>query len=227
MTKINQRKIKKDYFIGLKYKEIATKNNITINQLKNLILKNKWKRNNRSISQKGNKNAVGNKGGKGIEKGEKIALKTGEYEQIFTSVLNSDELQILNNYTEIDKKKELENEYIILTIRERRMLERIKKLQDTERDMYIAQIEKRNLKVSSIVSKSDEIETKTLVENTTEAIQRIEDALTRVQDTKRKCIDSLNKLNVNNTFNLNFVGTNNILASINNQLQYGGDEDAE
>lgn len=195
MAKINQRKIKKDYFEGLKYKEIATKNDITINQLKNIILKNKWKRNNRSFAQKGNKNAIGNKGGKGIEKGTKIALKTGEYENIFKDVLNEDELEFYNNSI-FDKRKELEDELKLLKIRAKRMMVRINKIQNTDKDLYIAQIEKRNTQTSKTIGKNNEVETKTIAENKNEALQKLEDGLTRIQEAIRRCVDSINKIDM-------------------------------
>ena len=62
-------KIKKDYKKGFKYNEIESKYNITHSKLNSLIRKYKWKRkSNKSKVQKGNKNAVGNKGGTGAPK---------------------------------------------------------------------------------------------------------------------------------------------------------------
>lgn len=191
---MNEKKIKKDYMAGLKYKDIETKHNITKSQLIYLIQKNKWKRkSNRSEALKKNKNAKGNKGGPGAEKGNKRALTTGEYENIFSSVLSEEEQNIFENYNIEDKATALLEEIKVLTIREVRMLNRIKKLQDKNSDMTINSISKTNYQNVSW-NKDNAVTTITHAENTTKAIQDIEDALTRVQESKRRCIESLNKV---------------------------------
>lgn len=189
---MNIEEIKKDYFDGLKYKDIQEKHDITYNKLLYLIQKNKWKRpSNRSKVQKGNKNAKGNKGGRAPKK-NKNAFKTGEYENIFSSLLSKEEEKLFNNFKIQDKKKALLEELKILTIREHRMFSRIKGLQEKNKDMTVQSISKTNTQNEHWTS--DTITTHTQIENTTIAIQRIEEALTRVQEAKRRCIDSLNKI---------------------------------
>lgn len=188
--------IKKDYMDGQKYKDIEIKHNITRSQLIWTIQSNKWKRkSNRSKIQKGNQNAKGNRGGKGTPKGEKRALKTGEYETIFDNVLTEEEKQIYNNYKIEDKKQILLEEFRILTIREKRMLTRIKKLQDTKKDMTISKLNKTDYKTTSSMEE-DSITTHTEAESIIDAIQRIEDALTRVQEAKRRCLETLHKIEI-------------------------------
>lgn len=193
---MNIKNIKKDYMSGLKYKEIQEKNNITNSQLIYLIQKNKWKRkNNRSQALKNNKNAKGNKGGPGAEKGNKRALTTGEYENIFSGVFSEEENDIFNNYKIENKKNALLEELKILTIRERRMLQRIQNLQEKNKDMTIESISKTNYQ-STQWNKENSTTTITHAENTTLVIQQIEEALTRVQESKRRCIESLNKVGI-------------------------------
>jgi len=193
---VNIRKIKKDYMSGLKYNEIQEKNNITKNQLIYLIQKNKWKRkSNRSEALKENKNAKGNKGGPGAEKGNKRALTTGEYENIFSGVLSEEENEIFNNYTIESKKDALLEELKVLTVRELRMMHRIKELSDKNKDMTIDSISKTNY-LNTQWNHQNSTTTITHAENTTIAIQRIEEALTRVQESKRRCIESLNKIGI-------------------------------
>ena len=193
---MNIKNIKKDYMSGLKYKEIQEKNNITNSQLIYLIQKNKWKRkNNRSEALKNNKNAKGNKGGPGAEKGNKRALTTGEYENIFSGVFSEEENDIYNNYKIENKKNALLEELKILTIRERRMLQRIQNLQEKNKDMTIDSISKTNYQ-STQWNKENSVTTITHAENTTLVIQQIEEALTRVQESKRRCIESLNKVGI-------------------------------
>lgn len=192
---VNKRNIKKDYMSGLKYKEIQDKYNITNSQLIYLIRKNKWKReNNRSKALKNNKNAKGNKGGPGAEKKNKRALKTGEYEDIFSSCFSEAEKQIFET-DEFDKTAELIFELKVLKVRESRMLNRIEELQKNKKDMVINNISKSNVQNSN-AKWNDSTTTYTHAENTIVAIQRIEDGLTRVQEAKRRCIESLNKAGV-------------------------------
>ena len=75
----------------------------------------------------------------------------------------------------------------ILTIRERRMLQRIQNLQEKNKDMTIDSISKTNYQ-STQWNKENSTTTITHAENTTLVIQQIEEALTRVQESKRRCI---------------------------------------
>ena len=191
---MNQKKIeeiKEDYMLGLTYKEIEQKHSIKPNQLKWLIQKHKWKRkSNRKQAQKGNQNAKGNKGGTGAKTGNKNALTTGEYETILYDVLSEEEQSLYKKLEIQDKKNVLQEEFKILTIRELRILKRIKELKDKNKDMNIEKIIQR--KYSSTIEK--ETETTTEAVNIITPLQKLEDALTRIQDQKRKCVDSLHKI---------------------------------
>lgn len=188
MTENEEQKIKKDYKKGLKYKEICDKYSITPNQLKTIIRKYKLTR-TKSNAQKGNQNAKGNKGGH-APPGNKNALVTGEYETFYNDVLDDDEINILNS-SDIKKEKELLiDEYKLLHIREKRMLKRIKKLQDGK-DMTVKSIRDTN---SKHYGNTTDREIVTELESKDELIQRIEEGITRVQEAKRRCIETINKL---------------------------------
>lgn len=216
MTEAKIEQIKNDYLQGMKYNDIKQKYNITQAELRSIVYKYKLTR-TKSKAQMGNKNALGNKGGTGAEIGNKNAVTTGEYENIYKDVLDEDELDLYENYQVDDVEQLLMEEYKILTIREKRMLKRIKKLNE-QKDMTIDFIRKKNSK--------SETETITEAEPTINLIQRIEEGLTRVQEAKRKCIESLNKINngEDKTVNLNVVATNPLLESINRQLGGGANE---
>lgn len=216
MTEAKIEQIKNDYLQGMKYNDIKQKYNITQAELRSIVYKYKLTR-TKSKAQMGNKNALGNKGGTGAEIGNKNAVTTGEYENIYKDVLDEDELDLYENYQVDDVEQLLMEEYKILTIREKRMLKRIKKLNE-QKDMTIDFIRKKNSK--------SETETITEAEPTINLIQRIEEGLTRVQEAKRKCIESLNKINdgEDKTVNLNVVATNPLLESINRQLGGGENE---
>lgn len=194
---MNEKQIKKDYMSGLTYKEIQEKHDITQNKLIYLIQKNKWKReSNRSKVQKGNKNAKNNKGNKeaiGAEKGNKRALVTGEYENIFSGCFSNVEMAFLEQKIEIDREKELIEEYKTLQIRKSRMLKKIQKLENGK-DMTIYNMSKH----SYVNDKYSTTDTTTNAENTIFLIQRIEEALTRVQESMRKCLESMHKMHIDN-----------------------------
>lgn len=207
--------IQKDYISGMTYKELQDKYKITGGQIKYLIKKNEWKRpSNRSNVQKDNKNAKGNKGGPGAEKGNKKALTTGEYENIFSSVLDDDEVEILGKT--IGTREMILGELNILTVRERRMLNRIKELKAKQKDMIITKLQKSNDTTS------------TEAQNTLFLINKIEDSLTRVQQSKKKMLDLLYKIEcddgaiVEKPNELEHKKNTSILSSINQQL-FGSD----
>lgn len=212
MTEETIKKLKKDYKKGMKYKDLMSKYNITQPELRSIIRNNKWNR----TKNEGHKNALGNKGGNGAPEENKNAVVTGEYENIYKDVLEEDELALYENYEINDAEQLLIEEYKILTIREKRMLQRIKDIKSRGKDMTINYI--RNEKGKSTKTITD-------AEPTINLIQRIEDGLTRVQEAKRRCIDSLLKLNNDDDRNLNEnIKTNSLLESINRQLgggQYG------
>lgn len=217
MTEAEIENIKNDYLQGMKYKDIMEKYNITQPELRSIIRKNKLTR-SKSNAQMGNKNAVGNKGGHGTEN-NKNAVTTGEYEKIYQDVLDQEELEIYNSFEVLDKEQLLINDYKILTIREKRMLTRIQTLKQKGKDMTINYIRNKKSKF--------ETETITDAEPTLNMIQKIEDGLTRVQEAKRKCLESLAKINSNEddrTLNVNLLNTNPLLESINRQLGGGNNE---
>ena len=183
--------IKNDYLKGMTYKDIYKKHNITLSDLKKVIYKYNLTR-NKSELYKGNQNAKKNKGGTGATSNNKNAVVTGEYEQIYEDVLTEAETKFYNNYTindnDIDNLllDEYTREYKILTIREMRMLKRIKVLEEKNNDMMIGSIRKKN--------SDGDTETVTEAEPVSKTIARIEDGLTRVQESKRKSRENMLKL---------------------------------
>lgn len=189
MTQKKIENIKTDYLNGMTYKDIFKKYNITLSDLKKIINQYKLTR-NKSKLYKGNQNAKNNKGGKGATSNNNNAVVTGEYEKIYKNMLTEEEWALYKNYNISDndelQMQEYIHEYKILTIRENRMMERIRKLERTEKDMTIDHIKKKN--------SGGDTETITEVEPTINTIQRIEDGLTRVQEAKRKSRENMIKL---------------------------------
>lgn len=189
MTQNKEEKIKNDYLQGMRYKDIFKKYNITLPDLKKIIRKYNLTR-DKSQVLKGNKNAKNNKGGQ-PPIGNKNAVTTGEYESIFQNVLTDEEKSIFKKIKVENTDSLLLNEYIeeykLLTIRELRMMRRIMTLEQSERDMTIGSIKKKN-------NSQGNIETTTEAEATLDKIQRIEDGLTRVTEAKRKSRENMIKL---------------------------------
>ena len=189
MTQKKTETIKTDYLSGMTYNDILKKNNITLSDLRKIISKYKLTR-NKSELMKGNQNAKSNKGGTGAPTGNQNALVTGEYERIYEDVLTDEEKELFKNYkinnTEDLLMKEYITEYKLLTIREVRMMRRIKKLEAADRDMTIGHIKKKNSDGAT--------ETVTEAESTVDKIQIIEDGLTRVTEAKRKSRENMIKL---------------------------------
>lgn len=215
---MNEEKIKGDYLSGATHKEICENNSITLNQLKYLIRKNNWKReSNRSKVQKGNKNAKGNRGGHAPNQ-NKNAVTTGEFETIFDTVLDDDEKQILKSYSQGTKETILQ-ELKILTIREKRMMQRIQNL--------------KNKSMTTIYKNKNGTEKSTQKQNNLILINRIEDSLTRVQESKRRHLDLLYKIEcdkgaiVEKPNEIAFKKNTNILESISRQLRNRGVQDGK
>ncbi len=187
MTQNKEEKIKNDYLQGMRYKDIFKKYNITLPDLKKIIRKYNLTR-EKSEVLKGNKNAKNNKGGHPATE-NKNAVTTGEYENIYQSVLTEEEKQLFKNMKIESTDKLLDGyieEYKMLTIRELRMMRRINKLEQSDKDMTVGSKKKKNSQGS--------IETTTEAEPTIDKIQKIEDSLTRVSEAKRKGRENMIKL---------------------------------
>ena len=138
----------------------------------------------------GNKNAVGNKGGSAPD-GNKNAIKTGEFETIFFDCLDSEEKELIEQI-QLDKNQLLLQEIQLLTVRERRMLKRIGALKRSEAENDGIGKDMTAVKYKTGVEKgksTDLFEYAGILGQ----IQAIENALTRVQVSKQRAIDSLHK----------------------------------
>jgi uncharacterized protein YjcR len=138
---------------------------------------------------RGNKNAVGNRGGPGGPPGNKKAVVTGEYETIYLDALDEEE-RVLFAAVDTDIGAQLDREIRLLEIRERRMLQRIKRLQDGPE--MVSQFEDHSEQSSELHGNTDIHNERR--EAALDRIQRIEEALTRVQERKAKLLDLKHKV---------------------------------
>ena len=121
---------------------------------------------------------------KGPPKGSKNALVTGEREAIWYDQLTPEE-QALYAEIETDVFLQLVEELRLTTIRERRMMARIKALQEGP------QLVVEGSETGTAGGGNVDVERREAAAN---RIQRIEEALTRVQERKAKLIELLHKM---------------------------------
>ncbi|AVK96713.1 terminase [Lysinibacillus sphaericus] len=157
-----------DYKSGMKQKDIAAKYNVSINTVKSWQQR-KWRAmdndnekvctpNEKSVHTKkgaprgnknalrntggaplGNKNAKGNKGGS-APLGNKNAVTTGEYESLMWDYLDEEERELYGTI-ETDPLLQIDRNVRELTIRQRRMMKRIKTIEEglTEKQRRVLQ----------------------------------------------------------------------------------------
>ncbi|GAB7388985.1 hypothetical protein BSNK01_28230 [Bacillaceae bacterium] len=126
-------------------------------------------------------------GGKstGPPKGNKNALKTGEYETIWLDTLDDDE-RVLFDAINTDVAQQLDEEIRLITIRERRIMKRIQSL-------------KQQKHVLEEITESDEYGTIKRFVETLIRIHQFEEALTRVQEKKTRLLELKYKVMSANT----------------------------
>lgn len=139
--------------------------------------------------QPNNKNAIGNNGG--APKQNKNAVTTGEFETLFFDCLEEEEKELIDQI-QLDKNQLLLQEIQLLTVRERRMLKRIEGLKMAEEQQNGKGQGMTAVKYKAGVEKDKDTD---LFEyaGILGQIQNIENALTRVQASKQKAIDSLHR----------------------------------
>lgn len=144
----------------------------------------------------GSKNALGNRGGPGgrrnppggAPKRSQNALKTGEYATIWLDSLTEEEREIYERVN-LDPLIQLDESIVLLTIRERRMLQNIARLKEQKELAETSMMIVKNKK-GEVVHQEATKYTKLLIDKLVLA----EDALTRVQEKKIRAIDMKHKM---------------------------------
>jgi uncharacterized protein YjcR len=133
-------------------------------------------------------NFNGKRGGKGVSrnKGNKHGLKHGLKEHILYHTLSKNERDEWERMS-TDVLEQLDHDIKLITIRERRMMERIAKLEESafttvKLEDSSGRVGKNTTEQRVVVSEASLI-----------LIQQIEEALTRVQDKKAKLIETKHK----------------------------------
>lgn len=191
------------YQTGMKYKEIAEKCGVSVSAVKSWAARY-WKKDGCNQidkklqpkkkkvatrgAPKGNQYAAGNRGGS-APTGNKNAVTTGEFETLLFDCLDEEEKKLTRMVPQ-DKKELLLQEIRLLTVRERRMLQRIESIKNSV----------------DFLENGMPADGMTLVKRQTDLdkdmreyqgklgqIQAIEEALTRVQGKKQKAIEALHR----------------------------------
>ncbi|WP_429864128.1 phage terminase small subunit [Enterococcus faecalis] len=196
-------------------KELASELNVSDSQIRKWKSVDKWAeelkgnvtKSNSNVTNKGgappgNKNAKGNKGGS-PPKGNKNAIKTGEYETIFADMLSDEEKDIYSNMND-DPFFILNDEIRILKIRQYRMLKRIKDAEaglndeEVERLQQLRKVKEPSAIDGKMVTVKREVMQDVQVTRKTfrklDDILAIEDALTRISNQLTKAIKQQEEL---------------------------------
>ncbi|GGC87896.1 phage terminase small subunit [Enterococcus wangshanyuanii] len=170
---------------------------------------NKGSTKNRGGAPLGNQNAKGNKGNSEAAPpvGNKNAVTTGEFESLYSDYLDDEEKDLLQ--LEVDPFLVLQKEINLLRIRQSRMLKRIAEAEkdlNTREQNLLYELRGRKKIVESkgkqvAINNPELIITEKRVKETPkiELILRIEDALTRVNNSLTKAIKQLSDIDMDKT----------------------------
>ena len=192
-------KAEKMYRSGMKLVEIAKKLGVPDGTVRRWKSTQNWDSQVGKKSERSEKKASVRK--QGAPKGNKNAVKTGEFETLFFDALDPDERKLISVMSS-EKEQLLLQEIQLLTVRERRMMRRIDDINksdgshedgagDIPADMTL-------VKLQSGIDKDKGTNLKEY-HGKLDQIQAIEDALTRVQARKQKAIDSLHRFGFDDT----------------------------
>lgn len=217
-------------------KELASELNVSDSQIRKWKSVDKWAeelkgnvtKSNSNVTNKsgappGNKNAKGNKGGS-PPKGNKNAIKTGEYETIFADMLSDEEKDIYSNLND-DPFFILNDEIRLLKVRQFRMMKRIKEAEkglngeEVERLQQLRKVKEPSVIDGKMVTVKREVLKDVQVTRKTfrklDDILAIEEALTRISNQLTKAIKQQNALLANDAkLQLLKVQTEKVKASL-------------
>lgn len=162
---------------------------------------------------KNNKNAVGHKGVNTFTAGNKAAEKHGAYSKVYWDTLDDEEREMIEDVPE-DEEDLLLQQIQLYSVRERRIMQAIKKYREQkepvvllgitryenkrtfddpdDKELYGQKIKEKVLKGERLPGESYKLQTET--ENKDNLIIRLERELSSVQKAKSKALDSLVRL---------------------------------
>lgn len=225
-----------DWKNGMKYKEIAEKYGVSLSAVKSWASRHWKNRKEEKVATKkpkklqpsnqksqpkrgspasskskkgapeGNQNAKGNSGG-GAPQRNQNNMKHGAYAKIYWDSLDENEQELLQDIPD-EEEYQLQQQLALFTIRERRMMNRIKQFQETGEKskglLLKGVVKEKTLEYTGTVkadtgTKEDKFAeitdtTTTETEALINTIMVLEEELTKIQKAKNKCIDSLARI---------------------------------
>ncbi|MCC0685604.1 phage terminase small subunit [Clostridioides sp. ZZV14-6345] len=197
-----EKEARKLYLKGLKLVEIAKKLDIPDGTVRRWKKTYNWdsersENNNERSAKRGGQPNNSNAKGHGAPLRNKNNFKHGIFEQIYFDTLTDKELELIKNKSN-DKIYDLELEIDLLTIREHRHMSRIKEYTEKTDGISLESVNKRRLEIKGNVLKNGQVQEEMVTRgvSTFEVIQKLEAELTKIQDKKRKCIETLEKMKI-------------------------------
>ncbi|UDN56670.1 phage terminase small subunit [Clostridioides sp. ES-S-0010-02] len=197
-----EKEARKLYLKGLKLVEIAKKLDIPDGTVRRWKKTYNWdnersENNNERSAKRGGQPNNSNAKGHGAPLRNKNNFKHGIFEQIYFDTLTDKELELIKNKSS-DKIYDLELEIDLLTIREHRHMARIKEYTQKTDGISLESVNKRRLEITGNVLKDGQVQEEMVTRgvSTFEVIQKLEAELTKIQDKKRKCIETLEKMKI-------------------------------
>lgn len=214
-----------DWLSGMKYRDIAHKYGVSESTVKSWAARywrqnaaEKVAKNDKKVAKKprqkaasagdslarprgapkGNQNAKGNAGG--APKGNQNALRHGLRASVYWDVLDEDEQALLMEIDLSNEEALLEEQIVMFTLRERRLLKFIAFFKGQINDKSaLEQLSKRHLVIKGnfadgLTQEQIQTETTTKAFAALEALLKLEAELTKVQAKKTKAIEDLTKL---------------------------------
>lgn len=197
-----EKEARKLYLKGLKLVEIAKKLDIPDGTVRRWKKTYNWdnersENNNERSAKRGGQPNNSNAKGHGAPLRNKNNFKHGIFEQIYFDTLTDKELELIKNKSN-DKIYDLELEIDLLTIREHRHMSRIKEYTQKTDGISLESVNKRRLEIKGNILKNGQVQEEMVTRgvSTFEVIQKLEAELTKIQDKKRKCIETLEKMKI-------------------------------
>lgn len=210
-----------DYRNGEGPKALSEKTGISINTIKSWIKRDKAKKSatnegapgshedappkKRKGAPSGNKNAKGNRGGSAPVR-NKNAEKHGAYSKVYWDTLDEEEMSMIKSM-EDSEEEQLIMQIQMFSIRERRLMQRIKvykEIEEKNHGLAVKSVSKKKVIEDLVDSRGSSVgdgefkrSTETTLTNTEavmNSIMTLESELTKIQRAKTKALDSLAKL---------------------------------
>ena len=191
-----QKQAYEDYINGMKYADIAEKYDVSISAVKMWAARD-WKDKNKDKSKvtKDKKTTKSQPRSKGGQPCNTNTVKHGAYSKIYDGVFDEDEKDLFETM-ECDPEKTYIDELKLYTIREFRLLQQIKVLNDGGDNLIMSATHSRKLEIVSKNQELSQTQTEVVADKVakSDSLNKLEEVLTKIQAGKNKCASELAKI---------------------------------